>query len=79
MKRFLALFVACMMAAMPALAATDYTVAEKLVKQLSAGSGFSGTITLEADTESFSTIKPRPVVPPVISPEGPTKAVIPKA
>ena len=58
MKRFLALFVACMMAAMPALAATDYTVAEKLVKQLSAGSGFSGTITLEADTESFSTVKP---------------------
>lgn len=58
MKRFLALFVACMMAAMPALAAPDYTVAEKLVKQLSAGSGFSGTITLEADTESFSTVKP---------------------
>ena len=59
MKRFLALFLICVFAlASTAGAEADYTVAEKLVKQLAAGSGFSGVVTLEADTERFSTRKP---------------------
>ena len=60
MKRFVALFLICAML-LPGLCTAeslDYTVAEKLVKQLAAGSGFSGTVTLEADTERFATVKP---------------------
>lgn len=42
----------------------DYTVEEKLVKQLQAGSGFQGTLTIEAaavegrESEAWTTIKP---------------------
>ena len=60
MKRFVALFLICVLL-LPGLGtaeALDYTVAEKLVKQLAAGSGFSGVVTLEADTELFATLKP---------------------
>jgi hypothetical protein len=45
-------------------AGLDYTVEEKLVKQLQAGSGFEGTLTLEAsaaagrESEAFTTIQP---------------------
>ena len=41
-----------------AFAAADYTVAEKLMKQLWAGSGFSGTLKLSFETPSVSTAKP---------------------
>ncbi|MBP3645871.1 MAG: hypothetical protein J6K55_05545 [Clostridia bacterium] len=60
MKRFLALLLICCCLTSCAFAAdaADYTVATKLLKQLAAGSGFSGTLTLEADTEVFSTQKP---------------------
>ena len=60
MKRFVALLLTCICLISSALAAesADYTVAEKLLKQLTAGSGFSGVVTFEADTESFSTQKP---------------------
>jgi len=60
MKRFLALFLICCCLTSGAFAAesADYTVAAKLLKQLAAGSGFSGVVTLEADTESFSTQEP---------------------
>lgn len=60
MKRLLALFLICALALSSAALAesADYTVAEKLVKQLAAGSGFSGVLTLEADTEAFSTNMP---------------------
>ena len=60
MKRFLALFLICCCVTSCAFAAesADYTVAAKLLKQLAAGSGFSGILTLEADTEAFSTQKP---------------------
>lgn len=60
MKRLLALILTCALlvcSITPALA-LDYTLAEKLYRQLLAGSGFSAVITLEADTESFSTMKP---------------------
>ena len=49
MKRFLSLLV-CLVLLTPfsALAATeDYTVAGKLARQLWAGSGFSGTLTVD--------------------------------
>ena len=61
MKRILALLTACMCLAVcipSAMAAEEYTMAEKLLKQLWAGSGFSGTLTIEAEGESFSTAKP---------------------
>ena len=60
MKRLVALLLACICLFSAALAAetADYTVAEKLFKQLNAGSGFSGVLTFEADTEGFSTRKP---------------------
>ena len=43
---------------------TDYTVAEKLIKQLQAGSGFAGTLTLEStavagrESEALTTLQP---------------------
>ncbi len=59
MKRFLALLLACMCLLSSACAqGADYTVATKLVKQLAAGSGFSGVLTLEADTQFFKTTQP---------------------
>ncbi len=59
MKRFLALLLACMCLVSAACAeGVDYTVATKLVKQLAAGSGFSGLLTLEADTQAFKTKQP---------------------
>lgn len=59
MKRFaaLALAVMCLLSSC-AYAAEDYTVAEKLVKQLWAGSGFSGTLTVSFETPSLSTKTP---------------------
>ena len=67
MKRFLSLMLAlvCLSCfAMPAVAADteDYTVAEKLLKQLWAGSGFSGTLSIELaakeGAQAASTLKP---------------------
>lgn len=66
MKRFLSLMVACICLlgwAVPACAADggeDYTVAGKLLKQLWAGSGFSGTLTLEIASKpgGLCTLKP---------------------
>jgi len=57
MKRFLALLLACLMV-FGAAAAEDYTTAEKLYKQLWAGSGFSGTLSLEVDSQSLTTVQP---------------------
>ncbi len=61
MKRFWCLMV-CLVCALgwacPALGSevdsAEYTVAEKLMKQLWAGSGFSGTLTLEAEAKAGS-------------------------
>ena len=57
MKRFFALLLACMLLCGSALA-EDYTVAEKLYKQLWAGSGFSGTLTVDVDSPAFRTAQP---------------------
>jgi len=57
MKRFLALLMGCMMAFSSA-AAQELTVAEKLYRQLWAGSGFSGTLSAEIKTETFQTKQP---------------------
>ncbi len=70
-KRTLRLLAVCLalgMALTGAVAETaaglDYTVEEKLVKQLQAGSGFTGTLTLEAsavagrESEATTTIRP---------------------
>ena len=59
MKRFAALLLALVcMASSCAHAAEDYTVAEKLLKQLWAGSGFSGTLTVSFETPEVSTKEP---------------------
>ena len=57
MKRFFALLIACMLF-VTAACAEDYTVAEKLYKQLWAGSGFSGTLSVEIDSPAFQTSRP---------------------
>ena len=57
MKRFFALLLACIMLCTCAFA-EDYTVAEKLYKQLWAGSGFSGTLSVEIDSPAFKTVRP---------------------
>ncbi len=57
MKRLISLLLACMLLAAPAMA-EDYTVAEKLYKQLWAGSGFSGTLSVEVESEGFKTARP---------------------
>lgn len=57
MKRFLALLMACLLA-FSAASAQEMTMAEKLYKQLWAGSGFSGTLTALIDTKAFRTSKP---------------------
>ena len=58
MKRLIALLLACILLTGTA-AAEDYTVAEKLMKQLWAGSGFSGTLTVDVQSETgASTVKP---------------------
>lgn len=57
MKRFFALLMACMLLVLPACA-EEYTVAEKLYKQLWAGSGFSGVMNVEIDSEAFKTARP---------------------
>ena len=56
MKRFVALLMVCLM--LTVAFAEDYTVAEKLYKQLWAGSGFSGTLKVEIETETFTTAEP---------------------
>ena len=54
----------CLPAAAESVADVGYTVAEKLLKQLEAGSGFAGTLTLTAtavagrETEALTTLKP---------------------
>lgn len=60
MKRLASiLLVLCLLCPVSAWAAEDYTVAEKLGKQLWAGSGFSGTLTVEMQSETgVSTQKP---------------------
>lgn len=58
MKRILALLTACMCLFGLSAAAEEYTVAEKLLKQLWAGSGFSGTLTMEAQGDLLATAKP---------------------
>lgn len=65
MKRLTSLLLALVLALCaltPALAAEDYNMAEKLLKQLQAGSGFSGTLTLALDakegTQAISLVKP---------------------
>ena len=72
MKRFAKRILACVMAAglfvTCAAAETadslDYTVEQKFVKQLEAGSGFQGTLTVESDAvaghekDAFTTLKP---------------------
>lgn len=64
MKRLMALLTAlvCLAGASCAYAAQDYTVAEKLFKQLWAGSGFSGTLsislTAREGAKAVSTSKP---------------------
>lgn len=56
LQRAAALLLACLMlASSAALASDDYTVAEKLFKQLWAGSGFSGAITVSFDTPTLRT------------------------
>jgi len=57
MKRFFALLMTCLML-ISAACAEDYTVAEKLYKQLWAGSGFSGTLSVEIDSAAFKTARP---------------------
>lgn len=57
MKRFFALLLTCVML-FSCACAEDYTVAEKLYKQLWAGSGFSGLLTLEVDSPAFKTTRP---------------------
>lgn len=57
MKRFLAFLTAFLMLAASAVA-EDYTVAEKLYKQLWAGSGFGGTLSVEIDSAAFRTSRP---------------------
>ena len=57
MKRFFALLFACMLL-FTAACAEDYTVAEKLYKQLWAGSGFSGMLSVEIDSPVFKTARP---------------------
>lgn len=58
MKRFVALLLALCMLPCAALAAQDYTVAEKLLRQLWAGSGFSGVLSVTFNTETMATIDP---------------------
>ena len=59
MKRFVACIIAiCCLTASSAFAMQDYTVAEKLIKQLWAGSGFSGTLEVEFASPEVSTAKP---------------------
>ena len=53
MKRFFVLLMACMLFVLPACA-EEYTVAEKLYKQLWAGSGVSGVLNVEINSEAFS-------------------------
>lgn len=58
-QRMAALLLACLtLASSAALAAEDYTVAEKLVKQLWAGSGFSGELSVSFDTPALRTKQP---------------------
>ena len=57
MKRFLALLMVCLLVFSVA-SAQEMTMAEKLYKQLWAGSGFSGTLTAQVDTEGFRTSGP---------------------
>ena len=57
MKRLISLLLACLMLTGAAVA-EDYTVAEKLYKQLWAGSGFSGTLSVEVESEGFQTVRP---------------------
>ncbi len=58
-QRLAALLLACLtLASSAALAAEDYTVAEKLLKQLWAGSGFSGELTVSFDTPALRTKQP---------------------
>ena len=57
MKRFFALLLICTML-FSCACAEDYTVAEKLYKQLWAGSGFSGTLSAEIDSPAFKTARP---------------------
>ena len=57
MKRFFVLLLACLMLSTAAFA-QDYTVAEKLYKQLWAGSGFSGTVSVEVQSAAFKTARP---------------------
>lgn len=67
MKRFLSLLMCLVCLCAPAAHASevdsdDYTVAEKLIKQLWAGSGFSATVTVEVEpkegTQAVGTQKP---------------------
>ena len=59
MKRICALLLALVcLSTSCALAAEDYTMAEKLFKQLWAGSGFSGTLNLSFETPGASTAQP---------------------
>lgn len=64
MKRLGAFMLACMLLTLApcALAAQEYTVAEKLAKQLWAGSGFSGVLTVELAAQEgkagLETLKP---------------------
>ena len=57
MKRLLALLTACLML-FSCACAEDYNTAEKLYKQLWAGSGFSGTLKLEVTSKTFTTSQP---------------------
>lgn len=57
MKRFFALLLICIML-LSCACAEDYTVAEKLYKQLWAGSGFSGVLSVEIDSPQFKTVRP---------------------
>lgn len=60
MKQFLALLLACTLTlcACTAVASEEYTVAEKLYKQLWAGSGFSGVLTAEVSSPGLNTQEP---------------------
>ena len=63
MKRFLSLALVCLLALTPTALATEVeenNVAGKLYRQLWAGSGFSGTLTLEVNTPTLSTAQPIP-------------------
>ena len=57
MKRFVALLMACLLVCGCAFA-QEMTVAEKLYRQLWAGSGFSGTLTAELSTQTLVTKQP---------------------